>query len=76
MRADPNPSAQVSQELPTGQFVRLQCTLTQGPTIQAPRALGPTRSNTIGDRLAAPSGWGPDSYVATYSLAPVAPSCQ
>ena len=76
VRTDPNLSAHVSQELPTGQFIRLQCTLTQGPTIQAPRALGPTHSNNIWDRLAAPSGWVPDSYVATYSLTPVAPPCQ
>jgi hypothetical protein len=75
VRTEPNPSAQVIQQLPAGQFVRLQCTLTQGPVIPAPRALGPAHSNNVWDRIATPSGWVPDSFVATYSAAPVAPPC-
>jgi len=75
VRIGPYRLAQVTQELPAGQFVRLQCTLTQGPVISAPRALGPAHSNNVWDRIATPSGWVPDSFVATYSVAPVAPPC-
>jgi hypothetical protein len=75
VRTEPGPSARVVEELPAGQFIRLQCTLTQGPVIPAPRALGVTHSNNVWDRIVAPSGWIPDSFVATYSVAPVAPPC-
>lgn len=73
--AEPDPSARVVDNLQSGQFVRLQCTLAQGPPVPAPRALGPARSNNVWDRIATPYGWVPDSFVATYSVAPVAPPC-
>ena len=43
--------------------------------IPAPRALGPAHTNNVWDRIATPFGWIPDSFVATYSVAPVAPPC-
>jgi hypothetical protein len=58
-----------------GTFVRLRCTIKRGPDIAAPRALGPAGSNNVWDRIVDPDGWVPDSYVATYSGEPIAPSC-
>jgi hypothetical protein len=75
VQRQPALAASTIRRLPAGTFVRLQCTIAKGPVISAPRAIGPSGSNNVWDRIVEPDGWIPDSYVATYSLKPVTPSC-
>lgn len=75
VRTDAALTAPTIAMLKSGRFVRLQCTLAKGPVIPAPRGLGPGASNNIWDRIVEPSGWVPDSYVATHNVHAVAPSC-
>ena len=74
VHAGPGDSAIVGN-LRGGDLVRVQCATSQGSVVPAPRALGNSRSNNVWDRIVAPPGWLPDSYVATYSVEPIAPRC-
>lgn len=77
VRKQPALSApETGEKLAAGTFVRLACTVTAGPDIPAPRALGANRSNNVWDRLVGTGGYIPDSYLATYSIEPIAPPCQ
>ncbi|HEU5107821.1 MAG TPA: hypothetical protein VFT95_04520 [Micromonosporaceae bacterium] len=75
VRSSPEATAGPVAFLAAGTFVRLQCTTAGGLVVPAPKAMGPGHSNDVWDRIVDPSGWVPDSFVATYSTRPVAPAC-
>ncbi len=75
VRAQPSLGSPTIHELAAGTFVWIQCTVSKGPVVPAPRAIGSAGSDNIWDQIVDSSGWVPDSYVATYTKNSVAPSC-
>jgi hypothetical protein len=80
LRREASLSAAPLMSLPGGTFVVLQCSVSQGPVVAAPR--GYTTSNNDWDRLVklpdwdqSSAYWVPDSFVASYSPHSVAPAC-